>query len=132
MKKHEYTQSVGRRKTATASVRLKKGAGEITVNNKPLVEYFEQKEQALKIIQAPLEITGNLNKFDISAKVSGGGKKAQMGAMRLGIARCLNIIDPELHSTLKKASFLTRDPRRKERKKPGLKGARRAPQWSKR
>jgi small subunit ribosomal protein S9 len=129
---NKYWQAVGRRKTAVARVRLKKGNGEVVINKKKPEEYFENTEQALKILLAPLELVGKLGQFDISIKLKGGGKQAQIEAARLGIARALILVEPELMTTLRKSGFLTRDPRMKERKKPGLKGARRAPQWSKR
>lgn len=131
-KKKEYFKAVGRRKTASATVRLKEGKDEIIINQKKPAEYFENAEVAQKIFLKPLEVGGKLGQFDISIKVSGGGKKAQIEAIRLAIARAIVVIEPELRSTLKKSGFLTRDPREKERKKPGLKRARRAPQWQKR
>lgn len=129
----KYWQGVGRRKTATALVRLEKGDGQkMMINEKPDLEYFENGEISRKIYLAPLDLTGNLGKFNLSVKVSGGGKKAQREAIRLGIARALVLFDEGLRKTLRKSGFLTRDPRMKERKKPGLKRARRAPQWQKR
>lgn len=128
----KYYEAVGRRKTSTATVRLAKGKGHIVVNNKKVEEYFGNGEEAAKVILKPLELTGKLEEFDISVKVRGGGKHAQIEAIRLGVARVLNSMFPDLHTTLKKEGLLTRDSREKERKKPGLKGARRAPQWSKR
>lgn len=128
----DYFQAVGRRKTATASVRLSLGKGDkVLVCDKAPEEYFGFKT-ASSIFLKPLEIVGRLNNFNLTAKVKSGGKKAQIKAIRLGVARALIKYDPELRSTLKKEGFLTRDPRKKERKKPGLKRARRAPQWSKR
>jgi len=132
-KKQQYYQAIGRRKTAVASVRLQAGEGKILVNQKEPAQYFEQNEEALKIFLEPFKVCGEeTGKFDISIKVKGGGKKAQIEAIRLGIARALILLNPEFRTTLKKMGFLTRDPRQKERKKPGLKRARRAPQWSKR
>lgn len=128
----KYWQAVGRRKTAVARVRLKKGKGEVVVNTKKPEEYFENIDHTLKIFLQPLELVGKLGQFDVSIKIKGGGKQAQIEAARLGIARALVLIEPELRTTFRKSGFLTRDPRMKERKKPGLKGARRAPQWSKR
>ncbi len=128
-----YIATVGRRKTAIARVRLNVKPSDvlrITVNGKDfkdLFNYFEWQD----IITAPLRAVG-ANNHEISVKVQGGGVKAQAEAMRLGIARALIVSDKQLRPTLKKAGFLTRDPRIKERKKPGLKRARRAPQWSKR
>jgi small subunit ribosomal protein S9 len=132
-KKQQYYQAIGRRKTAVASVRIQAGEGKILVNKEEPSQYFEHSEEALKIFLEPFKVCGEeAGKFDISIKVKGGGKKAQIEAIRLGIARALILINPEFRTTLKKMGFLTRDPRQKERKKPGLKRARRAPQWSKR
>lgn len=131
-KKQKYYRAVGRRKTATATVRLDQGKGQITINKKKVSEYFENPEEALKIFLEPLQISGKPAQFDIFINVKGGGKKAQIEAIRLAISRALLLSDSELRPTLKKAGFLTRDSRAKERKKPGLKRARRAPQWQKR
>jgi len=129
----EFIQTVGRRKTATAIVKLfPKGKGEILINEKDLNEYFKESFIFRKNVLAPLEITDNLGKFKIEVLVSGGGKNAQSEAIRLGIARALVELNPELRPKLKAAGFLKRDPRAKERKKFGLKRARRAPQWQKR
>lgn len=122
----------GKRKTAGARVRLMaNGIGTITVNGKKIEEYFPLavKRESLR---APLRITGHMKSFDVSAKVEGGGILAQADAIRHGIAKALLEFDPSLRVTLKRAGFLTRDPRMKERKKYGLHRARRAPQWSKR
>jgi len=127
----KYIEGLGRRKRSSARVRLFKGDGKIMVNNLKLEDYFEF-AGAYDLIMAPLKITNLENKFDISVYVKGGGKKAQAEAIRLGIARALLKSDPSLRATLRKEGFLTRDPREKERKKYGLKRARRAPQWSKR
>lgn len=130
-KKTEYIYAVGRRKTAVAQVRLyKKGEGEIIVNGKSLDEYFpaEQGED----VRLPLRLAGQTDKLKITVKVVGGGKNGQAEAVRHGLARTLIQLNPNFRKPLKKAGFLTRDSRRKERKKPGLKGARRAPQFSKR
>lgn len=127
----QYFYSAGKRKTAVARVKLfENGKGEVTVNNLPAKEYFSemQVENAL----APLRITDNLKTFNIEVIVKGGGKSAQSDAMRHGISRALLILDPDLRLTLKPEGFLRRDGRIKERKKPGLKKARRAPQFSKR
>lgn len=127
-----YLYAVGRRKNAVARVRYyKKGEGEFEVNGKKVDEYFDTKEM-VKIAQSPLQLTNLLGAGKITIKVEGGGKKAQSQSVCHGVARVLLQIDAELRSDLKKAGYLTRDPRRKERKKPGLKRARRAPQWSKR
>lgn len=129
-KQEKYIEAVGRRKTASARVRIIEGKQEqITVNDKPLLEYFaiehvaDVAREALK--NAP-------TKFTVSARVFGGGVKAQAEAVRHGIARALVAYDQELRKDLKAAGFLKRDPRMKERKKFGLRKARRAPQWSKR
>lgn len=128
----QYYYSAGKRKTAVARVKLFEGGkGDVTVNGKKAKEYFAtplQVENAL----APLRITDNAKSFDVEVLVKGGGKSAQSDAMRHGISRSLLLKDPELRSTLKREGFLRRDARTKERKKPGLKGARRAPQFSKR
>lgn len=127
----KYIYAVGRRKTAHATVRLYKGQGNITVNGKKLEEYFPT-EGSRKNAVLPLDITDNSKKFDITAKVAGGGRLAQAGAVKLGIARTLVLLDEGYRKVLKVEDCLKRDPRMRERKKPGLKRARRAPQWSKR
>lgn len=124
-------QGTGRRKNAIARVRLLPGEGKLIVNSRPLDAYFGKKTLEM-IVKQPLNLTNTLAQYDILAKVEGGGTTGQAGAMRLGIARALIKADPNLRSTLKKAGFLTRDPRMKERKKYGLRKARRAPQFSKR
>ncbi|HWQ59063.1 MAG TPA: 30S ribosomal protein S9 [Clostridia bacterium] len=121
----------GRRKSSVARVRLLPGVGSITVNKRDLEEYFGH-ETLKMIVREPLVLTDTLAKFDIVANVHGGGTTGQAGAIRHGIARALIVASPELRSALKKAGFLARDPRMKERKKYGLKAARRAPQFSKR
>lgn len=130
--KTRYIEAVGRRKEATARVRLTKGAGRFLVNSQKVENFFSDIFAAKSLLSAPLTLVKMEEKLDISAKVKGGGKKAQVEAIRLGIARALVKIDESLKPTLRKAGFLTRDPREKERKKYGLKRARRAPQWSKR
>lgn len=121
----------GRRKSSVARVYLKPGTGKITVNKKDLDEYFGQ--DVLKaIIKQPLTATETTEKLDVIVNVHGGGFTGQAGAIKHGIARALLSVDPEFRATLKKAGYLTRDPRMKERKKYGLKKARRAPQFSKR
>lgn len=128
----QYFYAAGKRKSAVARVRLyPNGKGEIHVNEKPAQDYFSLLTSMGKVKQ-PLKLTGLTTKFDISAKVIGGGPNAQAEAIRHGISRALLEFDSELRSTLKKAGLLTRDARIKERKKPGLKRARRAPQFSKR
>lgn len=121
----------GRRKSSVARVYLRPGNGKITVNKRDIEEYFPQ-ETLKMIIRQPLNATETAEKFDIMINVSGGGFSGQAGAIQHGIARALCVSDEELRPTLKKAGFLTRDPRMKERKKYGLKAARRAPQFSKR
>lgn len=121
----------GRRKSSVARVYLLPGTGKVTINKKDMDEYFGY--DTLKVIaRQPLELTGNTDKFDVLVNVHGGGYTGQAGAIRHGIARALIEADPELRPALKKAGYLTRDPRMKERKKYGLKAARRAPQFSKR
>ncbi|SRR5690606_26224144 len=121
----------GRRKKSVARVRLVPGDGNITVNNCDMEDYFGL--ETLKVlVRQPLALTNTLDKFDVIASVQGGGFTGQAGAVRHGIARALVEADSELRPALKKAGFLTRDPRMKERKKYGLKGARKAPQYSKR
>ena len=129
--KGEYFYGLGRRKTATAKVRLYKGKGRFLINNKDSKKYFPR-ISFQKIVNDPLVLLGLTDKFDISVWVSGGGKKGQVEAVRHGIARALVVYDKEFRKQLKDAGFLKRDPRMKERKKPGLKRARRAPQWRKR
>lgn len=128
----KYVYAVGRRKTAIARVRLfPKGSGKFLVNNKDYAEffpYFTWQEN----LEAPLEAVGQKGKFDVEIKVEGGGPLGQSEACRLGIARCLVEMDEGNRKPLRAAGYMTRDPRAKERKKYGLKRARRAPQWSKR
>ena len=121
----------GRRKKSVARVRLTPGTGVITINKRDIEEYFGL-ETLKMIVRAPLVLTGTLAKYDINVNVYGGGTTGQAGAIRHGLSRALIVADPELRQALKKAGFLTRDPRMKERKKYGLKAARRAPQFSKR
>jgi len=123
--------AVGRRKEAVARVKLVRGTGKIVVNSRAFENYFPL-ETDRKVILQPLEITGTLNKYDIFAKVKGGGINGQAGALRLGIARALVETEPELKEILRKSGLLTRDPRMKERKKYGQKGARKRFQWTKR
>lgn len=121
----------GRRKDAIARVRILAGKGEFTVNGKSLDEYMST--DVLKVIaKQPLVVTGNEGKFDVIVKVIGGGLSGQAGAIRHGLSRALVLANEENKAALKSAGFLTRDPRMKERKKPGLKKARKAPQFSKR
>ena len=126
-----YFYGTGRRKSSVARVRVYNGTGKITINERDIDDYFGLDTLKL-IVRQPLSLTGNTDKFDIVCRVAGGGVTGQAGAIRHGIARALLQADEELRPELKKAGFLTRDPRMKERKKYGLKGARRAPQFSKR
>ncbi len=127
-----YFYGTGRRKSSVARVRLYEGTGKVTVNGRDIDDYFGLETLKL-IVRQPLTLTELTEKFDIECRVAGGGVSGQAGAIRHGVARALLQYDSEgLRSTLKKAGFLTRDPRMKERKKYGLKGARRAPQFSKR
>lgn len=128
--KGRFTKAIGRRKTATARVRLYQGGGLIMVNGQEAKKYFTEELSAV-IIQ-PLKLTGLVKDFNISVSVAGGGKKGQAEAVRHGIARALLLINPELRASLKAKNLIRRDARQKERKKPGLKKARRAPQWAKR
>ncbi|MAA92127.1 MAG: 30S ribosomal protein S9 [Gammaproteobacteria bacterium] len=121
----------GRRKEATAVVRLKKGTGVVTVNKKSIDDYFGR-DVAKMIVRQPLVLTKNAEAYDVDAKVQGGGSFGQAGAIRLAISKALLEEDPELRAELKKAGYLTRDSRVKERKKVGLKKARKSPQFSKR
>ena len=123
--------ATGRRKTSSARVYLKKGKGDISVNNKKLDEYFGRKVAQMLVMQ-PLELVDLTEKFDVDIKVKGGGSFGQAGAIRHGISRALTDYDEELRPQLKKAGLLTRDPRRVERKKPGLVKARKSKQFSKR
>jgi len=123
--------AVGRRKEAVARVKVTQGKGNILVNLRSLESYFPLEEHQ-KIVKQPLEITDTLNKYDISANIRGGGLSGQAAALRLGIARALAELEPEFKDKLRKLGFLTRDPRMKERKKYGQKGARKRFQWTKR
>jgi small subunit ribosomal protein S9 len=127
----EYTEAVGRRKTASARVRLYPGTGDIIVNDKPVDQYFGRDLDQM-ILRQPLVLTGTEASYNISVKVRGGGEGGQAAAMRMGLARALVATDPNFRPVLKAAGLLTRDARAKERKKPGLKRARKAPQYTKR
>ncbi len=131
MAEKTFFYGTGRRKSSVARVRLVPGKGNVTINKRDIDDYFGL-ETLKVIVRQPLTITETNAKFDVIANVSGGGFTGQAGAIRLGIARALLEADAELRPALKKAGFLTRDPRMKERKKYGLKAARRAPQFSKR
>ena len=126
-----YFYGTGRRKKSVARVRVYAGTGKITINDRDIDDYFGLETLKL-IVRQPLALTGTADKFDIVCKVAGGGVTGQAGAIRHGIARALIVAEPELRSALKKEGYLTRDPRAKERKKYGLKKARKAPQFSKR
>jgi small subunit ribosomal protein S9 len=124
-------QSTGRRKAAVARVRVRPGSGQITINKRPIDDYFPSETHRM-IVTEPLRLTSTNEVYDVDATIDGGGISGQAGALRLGIARALDTLDGELRSQLKKAGFLTRDAREKESKKYGLKKARKAPQYSKR
>lgn len=126
-----YNYGTGRRKSAVARVFIKSGSGQIVVNGKPAGEYFSR-ETGLMVIRQPLELTNNVDRFDIMVNVSGGGESGQAGAVRHGITRALIDYDAALKPELSKAGFVTRDAREVERKKVGLRKARRAKQFSKR
>ncbi len=128
----KYYEGVGRRKEATARVRLYPGGdGNIVVNDRPLEDYFSRMMDVI-LLKRPLEVTDMLSQYDVSVLVEGGGIRGQAGAIQLGIARALLEVDPELRPPLRHGGYLTRDARVKERKKPGLKKARKAPQYTKR
>jgi small subunit ribosomal protein S9 len=127
-----YIWGVGRRKAAVARVRLYPGSGNITVNGRPATDYFGGRAVYQAELAEPLRLTGTRERFDVTVRVAGGGVSGQAGAIRHGIARALTRFDEELRPTLKRAHLLTRDARVKERKKVGLKRARKAPQYTKR
>lgn len=126
-----YFYGTGRRKTSVARVRLYNGTGKITINDRDIDDFFGLETLKL-IVRQPLVLTSTGDKYDVVVRVAGGGVSGQAGAIRHGVSRALLQVDGELRGALKKAGFLTRDPRMKERKKYGLKAARRAPQFSKR
>jgi small subunit ribosomal protein S9 len=121
----------GRRKTSVARVRLERGSGQFSLNGRPLEDYFPT-ETLQGLVQEPFEVTESAGQFDVIARIHGGGTTGQAGALRLGIARALEDEEPDWRAPLKSAGLLTRDPRKVERKKYGLKKARKAPQYSKR
>lgn len=126
-----YHYARGRRKEAVATVRLYPGRGELLVNEQVAADYFNN-DSLIAVLERPIKLAGQEQKLKVSLHVSGGGKRGQADAASLAIARALNVMSEDLRPTLKKAGMLTRDPREKERKKPGLKRARKAPQFSKR
>jgi small subunit ribosomal protein S9 len=132
MAKDSYFYALGRRKSATARVRLQSGKGAITINGKPAAEYFADSKYLLAKLQQPFTTLDNVNKFDVSAVVSGGGHEGQVEAIRLGISKALVVLNADFKSTLKRADLLSRDARERERKKFGLKGARKQRQFTKR
>lgn len=128
---HVQYYGTGRRKSSVARVRLVPGNGKITINERDIEEYIPY-ETLREVVRQPLKLTETLGSYDVLVNVKGGGYSGQAGAIRHGIARALLEVDPDFRPALKRAGFLTRDPRKKERKKYGLKKARRAPQFSKR
>ena len=132
MPKGQFYYAVGRRKSAVARVRLYPGEGSVTINGKPAREYFGGRELHYLVMQEPFRVTGTTERFDVVVSVVGGGTTGQAGAVRHGISRALIRADEELRPALKSAKLLTRDAREKERKKVGLKRARKAPQYTKR
>jgi small subunit ribosomal protein S9 len=129
--KDRYIFATGRRKTAIANVRMFEGKGDMVVNKKPIKQYFGYSLH-MEEITKPFEVTGLGGKYYFTAHINGGGSHAQVGALRHGIAIALSKLSEDVRKVLKKNGFLTRDDRKKERKKPGLKRARRSPQWAKR
>ncbi len=132
MATNSYFYALGRRKAATARVRLQGGKGLMTVNDKPAAEYFAESKYLLSKLQQPFSALELENKYDITVRVSGGGHDGQIEAIRLGISKASVSLNGDLKSTLKRADLLSRDPREKERKKFGLKGARKQRQFTKR
>jgi small subunit ribosomal protein S9 len=127
----QYYEGVGRRKTSTARVRLMAGEGAVVCNEKSGAEYFPRQGD-MDLVLAPLKAAGLAGKYDVSIQVKGGGVTGQVGAAQLGVARALLKLNADLRKPLRKGAFLSRDPREKERKKPGLKRARKAPTYTKR
>ena len=132
MAANNYFYALGRRKSATARVRLTAGKGDITINGKTAAEYLADSKNLLTELQRPFAVLEQENKYNVSVVVSGGGHAGQVDAIRLGIAKALAVMNEDLKSTLKRADLLGRDPREKERKKFGLKGARKQRQFTKR
>lgn len=132
MADNTYFYGLGRRKSATARARLYKGKGTLTINDKPAADYLAGNKSLLAEVTDPLALVGKQKEFDITIKVSGGGVAGQVDAIKLAIAKAITVGASDLRSTLKKAEFLRRDPREKERKKYGLRSARKREQYSKR
>ncbi len=132
MAKDTYFYALGRRKRATARIRLTSGNGKIVVNDKPAEEYFGESKYSLTDLNKPFAVLDQVNKYNVSVKVSGGGTSGQVEAIRLGIAKALALMNEDLKGTLRRADLLGRDPRERERKKYGLKGARKQRQFTKR
>lgn len=132
MAESTYFYGLGRRKSATARARLYKGKGTVTINDKPASEYLDGNKTYLAEITDPLAVTGKQKEFDVTIRVSGGGTAGQVDAIKLAIAKAITVDAPDLRPTLKKADLLSRDPREKERKKYGLRSARKREQFSKR
>lgn len=132
MAEAKYDYGLGRRKSATARARLMKGKGNVTINDKPAAEYLGQNKTMLAEITDPLAVVGKQKDFDVTIRVSGGGLAGQVDAIKMAIAKAITVGHADLRSTLKKAEFLRRDPREKERKKYGLRSARKREQYSKR
>jgi small subunit ribosomal protein S9 len=132
MAKNDYFYALGRRKSATARVRLQGGKGTIVINSMPAEQYFAESKHLLNELHKPFAALEQENKFDITVVVTGGGHAGQVDAIRLGIAKALTLMNPDVKSTLKRADQLGRDSREKERKKFGLKGARKQRQFTKR
>lgn len=132
MAKDSYFYALGRRKSATARVRLMGGKGDITINGQPAKEYLASSASLLNELERPFTVLEQNGKYDVTVVVSGGGHSGQIDAIRLGIAKALVLVNEDLKSTLKRADLLGRDPREKERKKFGLRGARKQRQFTKR
>lgn len=132
MAEAKYDYGLGRRKSATAQVRLTKGKGTVTINGKPAAEYLDGNKSLLAEVTDPLALVGKQKDFDVSVVVKGGGTSGQVDAIKMAIAKAITVGAPDLRSTLKKAELLRRDPREKERKKYGLRSARKREQYSKR
>ncbi|HRC27996.1 MAG TPA: 30S ribosomal protein S9 [Candidatus Saccharimonas sp.] len=127
-----YDYGLGRRKSATARARLIKGKGTVTINDKPAADYLGNNKTLLAEITDPLALVGKQQEFDVTVRVSGGGLSGQVDAIKMAIAKAITVAHADLRTTLKKAEFLRRDPREKERKKYGLRSARKREQYSKR